>query len=123
MRAALVRVSVSLLVFTGACVDSGGDTFGHVPVPDPGHLTICNMADPETLDPAYTTSATDLKVLYELFDGLTSFDPDGMPLPSIASSWETTPDRRRTTFHLRESARWSNGLARRASSSAPAPIS
>jgi oligopeptide transport system substrate-binding protein len=92
-----------------ACsAQSGGPYFGRVPEPDPRHFTWCNLGDPESLDPARASSATDLKVVYELFDGLTSFDRAALPEPSLATAWEVAPDLRRVTFHLRD-ARWSNG--------------
>jgi oligopeptide transport system substrate-binding protein len=87
----------------------GGDTYGRVPTPDPTHLTVCSLGDPETLDPARASSAPDLKIVFELFDGLTTFDRDGLPVPSLAERWEVGPDQRRFVFHLRQDARWSNG--------------
>src|SRR5215813_8513011 len=83
--------------------------FGHLPEPDPTHLTLCTLGEPAALDPARATAGNDLKIVYELFDGLTNFDKDGLAIPSIATSWEASPDRRSYTFHLRPEARWSNG--------------
>lgn len=91
------------------CSDPGGPYFGHVPEPDPTHLTICNIGNPETVDPAFAVSGPDMKIVYELFDGLTTFDPQALPVPSLATSWEITPGHSRFVFHLRPTARWSNG--------------
>ena len=103
----------SLAVFfatsLGCSAVSNDPYFGHLPQPDPGHLTLCASGEPASLDPAFATATNDLKVVYELFDGLTSFDKDGLPLPSLATSWEASPDRRRYTFHLRPEGKWSNG--------------
>jgi oligopeptide transport system substrate-binding protein len=86
-----------------------GEYFGRVPEPDPTHLRYCNSGEPEYLDPALASSTTDMKPIYAMFDGLTDFDPDGLPMPSVATRWDIAPDQRTFTFHLRDDARWSSG--------------
>ena len=49
------------------------------------------------------------KIVFELFDGLTSFDKNGLPVPSLAERGEVAPDLKSVRFELRASARWSNG--------------
>jgi len=45
-----------------------------------------------------------------LFEGLASEDPHDLhPVPAVAESWEISPDGTVYTFHLRASAKWSNG--------------
>ncbi|MEZ4365373.1 MAG: peptide ABC transporter substrate-binding protein [Kofleriaceae bacterium] len=80
-------------------------------VGDPRHLRWCNSGEPESLDPALATTTTSLKLVYALFDGLTTHDKNGLPQPSLATSWDISDDLRRFTFHLRDDARWSNGRA------------
>src|SRR5262249_7906047 len=65
--------------------------------------------EPEYLDPALAEATNDLKIVYELFDGLTTFDAHGLPRPSLAERWEIAPDLRHFRFFLRRDARWSNG--------------
>ena len=82
---ALFFVTLSLTTF--ACGPGAADPyFGRVAEPDPAHLTICSIGEPMSLDPAYALSTTEHKIVFELFDGLTSFDKNGLPVPSIAES-------------------------------------
>ncbi|HTM21412.1 MAG TPA: ABC transporter substrate-binding protein, partial [Kofleriaceae bacterium] len=87
-----------------------GDYFGTVAEhPEPGHLRYCNAGEPQYLDPALSTSTSDLKPVYALWDGLTRHNLDGLPEPSIATRWDVSDDQRIFTFHLRSDARWSTG--------------
>src|SRR5262245_26415429 len=98
---------IALGCLLAACSIPEGEYFRRVPRPDPGHFTYCQNGEPEYIDPALATSTTDIKLAYELFDGLVTFDPDAHPLPSLATSWEISPDQKTFTFHLRDDARWS----------------
>ncbi len=93
-----------------SCGALDGEYFGHVPDDfDPTHLRFCNSGEPQYLDPALSTSTTDVKVVYALWDGLTRYNLQGLPEPSIATRWDISPDQRTFTFHLRTDARWSTG--------------
>ncbi len=109
MRLAAAVVGIAL----GACSLPDGDYFGVVPdVHDrPRHLRFCNQDEPDSVDPALATTTTALPIIYSLFDGLTLFAPDGSPEPSLATSWDISPDLRTYTFHLRREGRFSNGRA------------
>ncbi len=97
---------------SAGCGLPGGDYFGKVdPEPDPTHLRWCNSGEPEFLDPALVASTTGLPLVYALFDGLTDYNLQGLPEPSLATHWEISPDQRRFTFHLHDRGRWSNGRA------------
>lgn len=62
------------------------------------------------LDPALATGTSDYTVLSALFEGLVAEDPvDLHPVPGVAESWEVSGDGLTYTFHLRASARWSDG--------------
>ena len=77
-----------------------------------GHLIINNTAEPATLDPQVATGTIEARIICALFEGLVSYDPvDLHPVPGVAERWELSPDGRTWTFHLRASARWSNGDA------------
>lgn len=65
--------------------------------------------EPETLDPAKSTSAYDAAVEVDLFEGLVILGSNETILPGVAESWELAPDGVTYTFHLRKDARWSNG--------------
>lgn len=77
-----------------------------------GILLLGNGPEPQALDPQITTGTSELNIHMALFEGLTSPDPQTLePQPGVAESWEVAEDGRRYTFHLRASARWSNGDA------------
>ena len=62
------------------------------------------------LDPHLATGTTEYSVLSALLEGLVGEDPvDLHPVPGVAERWEVSPDGLIYTFHLRASARWSDG--------------
>lgn len=65
--------------------------------------------EPESLDPARARSEAALTVLRDLFEGLTTIGPDGRPVLAAADRVHLSADGRTYTFHLRQTARWSNG--------------
>lgn len=68
-----------------------------------------NFLEPETLDPHRARGAEASNILRDLYEGLTREGPAGNILPGVAQSWDIENDGLRYIFHLRESARWSNG--------------
>ncbi|MEO6845656.1 MAG: peptide ABC transporter substrate-binding protein [Chthoniobacterales bacterium] len=75
----------------------------------PADLVMINGAEPETVDPAIITGQPEGRIANALFEGLTSFGPDGKPVPGVAKSWEISPNAKTYTFHLRDNAKWSDG--------------
>ena len=74
-----------------------------------GILRIGNGPEPETLDPHRAEGVSTGNILRDLYEGLTGLAPDGSVIPATAAGWEISPDGLDYTFHLRETARWSNG--------------
>lgn len=75
-----------------------------------GTVIINNLTEPETIDPALQTGHPDATVVIQLFEGLTSFDPQTLaPIPGVAEKWDISPDGYLYTFHLRTNAKWSDG--------------
>ncbi|MDP9090372.1 MAG: peptide ABC transporter substrate-binding protein [Pseudomonadota bacterium] len=70
--------------------------------------------EPSTLDPASSGDNFSAQVLQDVYEGLTAETSDGTVVPAVASSWTVEPDGLRYTFHLRSTARWSNGNTVRA---------
>lgn len=66
-------------------------------------------ADPRTLDPSLVTDVVGQHVIDDLFEGLVTLGLNGHTTPGVALKWETSPDGKTWTFHLRPDARWSNG--------------
>ncbi|MDR3507660.1 MAG: peptide ABC transporter substrate-binding protein, partial [Caulobacteraceae bacterium] len=67
-----------------------------------------NGSEPVSLDPHKITGTWESRVVGELLMGLTQEDPEGRPVPGMATSWRTSPDGLVWTFHLRD-AKWSDG--------------
>lgn len=62
------------------------------------------------LDPHLATGLSDFNILSALFEGLVTEDPvDLHPVPAVAETWDVSPDGLSYTFHLRPTAKWSNG--------------
>jgi oligopeptide transport system substrate-binding protein len=66
-------------------------------------------AEPDTLDPQKTSSAESVGLDRELFVGLVTLDPELKPVPGVAERWDVSADGKIWTFHLRPTAKWSNG--------------
>jgi oligopeptide transport system substrate-binding protein len=67
-------------------------------------------ADVTDLDPQTAVTITELDIASALFEGLVAEDPvDLHPVPGVAERWEVSPDGLTYTFHLRSTARWSDG--------------
>ena len=65
--------------------------------------------DPRSLDPALSTDVPTGRAVAYLFDGLTRFTPDAQVVPGLATSWETSADGLRYTFHLRRGVTFTDG--------------
>ncbi|MGB8842111.1 MAG: peptide ABC transporter substrate-binding protein, partial [Aliidongia sp.] len=74
-----------------------------------GSLRRVGGQEPGILDPATAIGALALHIGLDLFEGLTAYGSDETVVPGIATSWDTSPDGLRWTFHLRPDAKWSNG--------------
>lgn len=75
-----------------------------------GTLIVGNWAEPSTVDPGLAVILDELNLTAALFEGLTVVDDATTEIrPGIAARWEVSPDGLQWTFHLRPSARWSNG--------------
>ena len=67
-----------------------------------------NGSEVETLDPNAAESVAAANVSRDLFEGLTALDAEGNLVPGVAQTWEQK-DPTTWIFHLRRSAKWSNG--------------
>jgi len=75
-----------------------------------GILVINNAAEPSGLDPQNVTGLLESRLVGALFEGLVNYNPhDLSAIPGVAESWTMSADGRQWTFHLRTTARWSNG--------------
>jgi len=76
----------------------------------PADFTFVNETEPESLDPAIAIGRPEHRLITALFEGLVTYDQRTLaPQPGVAERWELSDDRLQYTFHLRDSARWSDG--------------
>lgn len=67
--------------------------------------------EPGTLDPAFLFRIETENIAFNVYSGLTSFDPvTGAPVPDLAESWEISEDGTEYTFHLVQNAQWHHGF-------------
>lgn len=105
-RVLWVVLAVLVAVEPAPSPDGGGGGGGAARV---GVLRV-GVARLGSLDPAQARSMDQLLVADQLFDSLTALDPSTLaPVPSLAARWESSPDQRRWTFHLRPDATFSDG--------------
>jgi peptide/nickel transport system substrate-binding protein len=67
------------------------------------------LGRPTAVNPLAARTEADRDLVALVFEGLITLDPDGDPRPALARSWDTTPDGKTWTFHLRPDARWHDG--------------
>lgn len=65
--------------------------------------------EPATLDPAREGDSASAAVSAQLFETLTTYDPDLVLRPALAASWEVLDGGRRILFHLRPGLTFSDG--------------
>ncbi|MGO9603751.1 MAG: ABC transporter substrate-binding protein [Candidatus Binataceae bacterium] len=110
-RSFLIRSAASaiaLAVFTLTGCGDGGDRL-NLP-PGAAVLRIADADDVPTLDPAAGYDTESWTFEQALFDTLVRYGDDNVDLePDLALKWESSPDARTFTFHLRQDARFSNG--------------
>ncbi|MBV9542351.1 MAG: peptide ABC transporter substrate-binding protein [Alphaproteobacteria bacterium] len=107
MTLALRIAAAALLVTLGACSKSGGDhQTGAVHAVD--YLVRGNGAEIKSLDPHYIDGQWEANVVGDVLMGLTTDGPNGDPIAGAAERWETSPDGKTWTFHLRNHV-WSDG--------------
>ena len=73
-------------------------------------LLVGNATEPQEIDPHVVEGVPENHLILALFEGLVSSDPVSLePVPAVAEKWEISDDGLVYTFHLRTTAKWSNG--------------
>ena len=75
----------------------------------PVTITYVQGADAATLDPQDMTDTASDDVIRHIYDNLVAFDAKLNIKPSLAQSWETSPDGKTWTFHLRNDVKFHDG--------------
>jgi oligopeptide transport system substrate-binding protein len=68
------------------------------------------QGEPDNLDPNRSSFATEGAVISRVFEPLLVFDKDLKPVPAAASSFDVSTDGKTYTFHLRQGAKYSDGV-------------
>ncbi|HYZ82914.1 MAG TPA: peptide ABC transporter substrate-binding protein [Bryobacteraceae bacterium] len=84
------------------CGVAASPYFGKTDPPQQQKLVVVLGVEPGSLDPATSAELIEERVIYALFEGLTTLHPlTGKPMAGLATHYETTPDACRYTFYLR----------------------
>jgi ABC-type oligopeptide transport system substrate-binding subunit len=85
-----------------ACRAADGAYFGKTDPPDRQRLVAVLGVEPGSLDPATSAELIEDRVIYALFEGLTTLHPQtGEAMAGLATHYELDPDGLRYTFYLR----------------------
>ncbi|MBL1218720.1 MAG: peptide ABC transporter substrate-binding protein [Planctomycetes bacterium] len=75
----------------------------------PADLVFVNRGECHTLDPQRMSWMQDFRMANALYEGLVRWNNDTFAIePGVAESWDVSDDRLTYTFHLRDTAKWSN---------------
>lgn len=110
-RLGVALVALSAIVAGCSASASNQQFFGKVSPPSENILHYVSGSEPESLDPQLGTGQPEARIYLSLYEGLTEYHPKTMaPIPAIAERWEVNGDSSEFVFHLRNNARWSNGV-------------
>ncbi|MDR1019808.1 MAG: peptide ABC transporter substrate-binding protein [Synergistaceae bacterium] len=102
-RNCLVTAVLLALAMVMAAV-SGGAAFAA-----DQHITFALHSIPDSIDPGITSETYSSAILYNLFEGLLTYDAQNNLIPGQAEKWELSDDGLVYTFHLRDGLKWSDG--------------
>jgi oligopeptide transport system substrate-binding protein len=103
----LIATALATLLALAACTRRETDVEAGIRTQT---LLVGNGEEPGSLDPHVAVSSGEGCIFMALFEGLTALDEQTTrPVPAVAERWNVSSDGLVYTFHLRSSARWSNG--------------
>lgn len=74
-----------------------------------GKANLIVQPEPPSIMIGITTNAPSLAVGGNIYEGLLRYDAKLQPMPSLAKSWEISPDGITYTFHLQDGVKWHDG--------------
>jgi ABC-type transport system substrate-binding protein len=84
--------------------------YAQTPPPPRQEFRWSNGKMPKSFDPARAAAAPETDIIRAVYEGLTDLDAKSLKaIPGVAEKWESSPDLKIWTFHLRKDSRWSNG--------------
>jgi oligopeptide transport system substrate-binding protein len=107
---AVIAIIVVASILTGCGTSASSRYFGRTTPPTDNVMRYITGSEPESLDPQFVTGQPEARIMMAMYDGLVEYHPKTMePIPAIAESWEFSPDGTEYLFHLRNTAKFSNG--------------
>ena len=115
LKQMIVGMNLSALVFLSISCSIPGKHevfFGSTNPPERNILRYITGSEPESLDPHIGIGQSEARIYMALYEGLVEYDPKTLePIPALAERWDVNNDYSEFVFHLRKTARWSNGEA------------
>jgi peptide/nickel transport system substrate-binding protein len=74
-----------------------------------GTLTVAMQNDAKSLDPTFQINFSERQPLYLIYNTLVGLAPDFSIIPELAERWETAPDGKTLTLHLRGGVKFHDG--------------
>ncbi len=110
-----LHLALLTLILAGLLTACGPAT-SPTPSPGPttrrgGALTVALAAAGDGVEPHKTVTAATFQITRNLYDTLVQVDPQSRILPDLATTWETSDDGLKWTFHLRDDVSFHNGRA------------
>jgi peptide/nickel transport system substrate-binding protein len=100
-------------VLCGALIPMWSAAKTDAQAPSGGTLVYARSTDSATLDPGESASADDKRVTYSIYDTLVDYVQSGDGkwsfVPLLAERWQTSPDGKTWTFHLRRGVKFHDG--------------
>lgn len=107
LMTALLNLVLIAAVFSG-CNKKEEQTNATKPTVDQ-YLVYNMQTEPDSIDPARSTSVGAGEIEIQVFEGLTRIKENNAPGPGVAEKWDISSDGLKYTFHLRKDAKWSDG--------------
>jgi len=105
----MYRTLFGILTVFAVALGAVGLTFSAT-LEAPADLRVANGTEPKSLDPQLITGNIEAHIADALFEGLTRYDTKTLRIAGgVAERWDISADGTRYTFHLRSTARWSDG--------------
>ena len=107
-KALLTAMALCMIFVFAACGNNGGSAAKGDDVMD-----VCIASEPDSIDPALSTSLDGGTMNLHTFEGLVKWAPDkkgkAKLVPGMAEKWDVSDDKLEWTFHLRKDLKWSDG--------------
>lgn len=74
-----------------------------------GEVVVAVTNEIDSIDPYLAVAAGTREILFNVFEGLVKFNPNGEVIPAVAQTFEVSEDFKRYTFKIRDGLKFHNG--------------